>query len=122
MKTKNILVVFSLGLLLACSSGGNRAFVTGTFVNSSIGAYSIADDTMVIAVEQGDRFRIVRRTGFNLIRNGVIGDREHETEIWDAVYDEKSGIMTETRKGKILVFHPDSAKLMIGSRSYRKIN
>ena len=122
MKTKNILVVFSLGLLLACSSGGNRAFVTGTFVNSSVGAYSVADDTLFIEVEQWDRFRIHRRTGFNLIRNGVIGKREHETEIWDAVYDERTGVMTETRKGKMLVFHPDSAKLVIGIRSYQKTN
>ncbi|RYY52430.1 MAG: hypothetical protein EOO09_21475 [Chitinophagaceae bacterium] len=122
MKTKNILVILSLGLLLACSSAGNRAFVTGTFVNSSVGAYSVADDTLFIEVEQGDRFRIHRRTGFNLIRNGIKGKREHETEIWDAVYDERTGVMTETRKGKMLVFHPDSAKLMIGSRSYQKTN
>lgn len=122
MKPKIILMMFSLVALFACSVDADRSFVTGIYVNSSAGEYSVADDTLVIEALKADRFTIHRKTGFNLIRNGRMGKREHETELWNGIYDKKTGVLTETRKGRVLLFYPDSAKLMIGSRSYQKTN
>lgn len=109
------------GLLSACNFV-SKDFVPGEYVSYAEGNYSIADDTLVIKALEGKRYGVIRKTGFNLIRDGVKGVRQHETENWTVLYDEKTGVLTEVRTGKILVLYPDSNMLMIGKRIYRKIN
>lgn len=122
MKIKIILTVFVCSLLLACNPKSKRSFFPGTYVNNSTGKYSVANDTLIIKDVEENRFEINRKTGFNLIRNGKKGKREFETEKWNAIYDEQTGLLTETRRGKILRFYPDSNMLMIGNRAYKKVN
>jgi hypothetical protein len=122
MKIKIILTVLICGLLFACNLYEKQSFMPGTYVNNTTGRYSVASDTLVIEASEGDRFKIDRKTGFNLIRNGRKGRRQYETEKWNAVFDEKTGVLTETRRGKILMFDPDSNMLMIGNRKYKKVN
>ncbi len=124
MKAKNLLTFLSLlmlfSLLFACRNGNSGSDMTGTYVNHASGEYSIADDTLVVEHEQGNRFLIHRRTGFNLIREGKKGKREYETEKWNAIYDPKTEVMTETRRGKTITFYGD--KMMVRSREYIKLN
>lgn len=122
MKTKIILTMLSFAVLLACNTKDNRSFVPGIYINNTSGHYSIADDTLNIQASDGNRFTIERKTGFNLIRDGRKGKREHETESWNAIMDEKTGVLTETQRGKVLIFYPDSNMLMIGKRVYKKLN
>lgn len=122
MKTKIILIVLSSVVLSACHPKDDRSFLPGTYVNNATGSYSTANDTLVIQATEGNNFVVHRRTGFNLIRDGKKGRREYETEKWNAIYDGKTGVLRETRKGKTLRFYPDSNMLMIGNRSYQKIN
>lgn len=122
MKTKIILTVLSLAFLLACNTDNKQSYVPGTYVNSTTGKYSVANDTLVIEASEGNSFEVNRKTGFNLIRNGKKGRREFETEKWNTIYNEKTDVLTETQRGKTLVFYPDSNMLIIGKRIYKKVN
>jgi predicted lipoprotein len=122
MKIKIILTVLSFAVLLACNTNNKQSHVPGTYVNNTTGKYSVASDTLVIEASEGNRFKVNRKTGFNLIRDGKKGKREYETEKWNTIYNEKTGVLTETQRGKALIFYPDSNMLMIGKRVYKKLN
>ncbi len=121
MRTLIMLMAVVLFFTAACTSDKTRSFIPGTYVNSAGGQYSNADDTLVIEPTESNNYLIHRRTGFNIIRNGKTEKRQHETEEWKAVYDEATKTLTETAKGKLITFYPDSAKLMVGKREYRKL-
>jgi len=122
MKTTIIPAIFSLIIFMGCNADHSRSFIQGTYVNHDGGSYSVADDTLAIEHSCGNSYLINRRTAFNLIRDGKKGKREHEIEQWQATYDETSGTLTETKKGKTLSFYPEKGILMVGSREYRKLN
>jgi len=116
------LLIFSTLLLSACNKNKGQSFIPGTYVNHAGGNYSVADDTLTIEHSGGSNYLIHRSTGFNLIRNGKKGKREHETEQWNTVYNKENGSLTETRKGKTITFYPEANKLMVGNREYQKLN
>jgi hypothetical protein len=122
MKTKLILATLSLCFLFACNGNNTRSFIPGIYVNHTVGTYSIADDTLAIGHSGSNNYRIHRKTGFNLIRNGRKSKREEETEVWNAVYNEQTKILMETRRGKIITFYPKENMLKVGNREYKKLN
>ena len=122
MKTNIILFAIAAVLLAACSNDQTRSFIPGTYVNHAESEYSVADDTLVIEATESNNFRISRKTGFNQIRNRKQGRREYETEDWTTIYDEGTKTLTETRKGKLLTFYPETGRLFVGKKEYRKID
>ncbi len=122
MKNIIILFVLAVALITSCNSDRTRPFIVGTYVNESTGEFSLASDTLVIEPSESNNFLIHRKTGFNRIRNGKKGIREYETEEWNAIYDESTKSLTETRTGKLITFYPNSNKLMVGKREYIKVN
>jgi UDP-N-acetylmuramate-alanine ligase len=123
MKINIILLAICATIMVACNSKNDtRSFIPGMYVNHAKGEYSIASDTLVIEASESNNYFIHRKTGFQLIRNGKTGKHEHETEEWKAVYDEGTKTLTETQKGKLITFLPDSGKLSVGKREYNKIN
>ena len=115
--------VLTLGIALlfgACNQRKTEGFLPGIYVNAAKGEFSQADDTLDIRPSEGSNFIINRRTGFNLIREGKIGKREYEREVWETIYDKSSGILTETRKGKVITIFPDSGFIKVGRRKYIK--
>jgi len=106
----------------ACDRDQVRSFIPGTYVNQAGSEFSKASDTLVIEAGSNNRYLIQRKTGFNRIRNGKLGKREYETEVWTAVYEEEAKLLKETKRGKELVFDPSAGTLRISSRVYRKIN
>lgn len=122
---KTIYLIFmatGLGILAGCQAGKTREFIPGTYVNSAAGKYSVADDTLVIVPAESNNYLVERRTGFNRISDGVRGKREYEKESWNAVYDEGTKTLQETRLGKLFTFYPDSAFLSVGKRKYKKLS
>ncbi len=122
MKTSIILIALVTILMAACTSDKTLSFIPGTYVNSAGGEYSVADDTLYIEPSESNNYVIHRKTGFNVINDGKKGKRQFETEQWNAIYDEATKAMTETRKGKIITFSPESNTLKVGKREYQKIN
>lgn len=122
MKSLIILCAFAVLLATACTTDKTRSFIPGTYVNHAAGEYSVADDTLVIEPAESNNYRIHRKTGFNIIREGKKGKREYETEQWNAIYDEATKSLAETRMGKSITFYPNSNSLRVGTREYHKIN
>jgi hypothetical protein len=122
MKNLIILCALAVSIITACKSDKVRPFIPGTYINNAGSEFSIANDTLVIEPSESNNYYINRKTGFNVIDEGKIGKREYETENWNAIYDEGTKTLTETKKGKLITFFPDSAKLMVGKRTYQKIN
>lgn len=122
MKNLIVLCAVAVALFTACKSDKVRSFIPGTYINDAGSEFSIANDTLVIESSESNNFYIHRMTGFNLVTDGRLGKREYGTENWNAVYDESTKTLTETKKGKLITFYPDSAKLIVGKRTYRKLS
>ncbi len=123
MKNPIILIAILAVIMAGCNSKTDtRSFIPGTYVDQAEGEYSIASDTLVIEASEGNNYRIHRKTGFNIITDGKKGKRQYETEEWNALYDEGTKTMTETRKGKLITFYSEAKKLLVGKREYQKLN
>jgi hypothetical protein len=116
----NLLALIVLLHFSACQRDKERAFLKGTYTKSTKGEFSIADDTLVVEPAENNNFLIHRRTGFNRINDGQLGKREYEKEEWDAIYDESTKTLTETRKGRLITIHPDSGYLKLGKGKFIK--
>lgn len=108
--------------LASCNPDKVRDFMPGTYVNSAGGEFSIASDTLEVELVEGNNYVIHRRTGYNLISDGKVGAREHETGQWSCAYGTATKTLTELKKGKVITFFPDSSVLKVGKRVYKKIN
>ncbi len=122
MKYLLYLCVVAVLFVTACTSDKTRPFIPGTYINTAGGEHNTATDTLVIEAVESNNYLIHRKTGFRLIRNGKAGKHQHETEEWKAIYDEGTKTLTETKKGKLITFYPDSGKLLVGKREYKKLN
>lgn len=121
---KAIKIILALGLslgLVSCASDEVKDFIPGTYVNSEGGEFSIASDTLIVELVEGNYYQISRRTGYNLIRDGQVGEREYETEVWTCAYSPVTRTLTESRKGKIISFYPEKGALQVRRRVYEKI-
>ncbi|MBB2146813.1 hypothetical protein GM921_15020 [Pedobacter sp. LMG 31464] len=116
------MIMFLIVIMLGCSSDKVRDFIPGTYVNSAGGEFSVASDTLEVELIKGNNYVIHRRTGFNLVTDGKLGKREYEVEKWSAVYSSNTQVLTETKKGKLISFFPDSGLLRVGQRSYKKMD
>ncbi|MBD1366568.1 hypothetical protein IDJ77_22330 [Mucilaginibacter sp. ZT4R22] len=105
----------------ACKSGLSSGDIAGTYVNDAQSEASIAHDTLVVEKAGDDNYLLHRKTGFRLVVNGKPGKYLYETEEWTAVADPKTGVLTESRKGKVIKF-PDSHSMTVGKRLYRRLN
>jgi UDP-N-acetylmuramate-alanine ligase len=122
MKKQIIFPALLTIVAVACSSDKTQSFIVGTYVNSAKSEYSIANDTLVIEAAESNRFLIYRKTGITLIRNGEIGKEQHEQEEWQALYDEGSKTLTESKRGKRITPLPEANKLLVERREYTKID
>jgi hypothetical protein len=121
MKTYQFFLAAALLMqLTACHRDQTREFIPGTYTSSAIGEFSKANDTLVIEASENNQFLIHRRTGFNLINDGRVGKRQHETEEWNTLYDDGTKALTETRKGKVITIYPEAGYILIGKRKYTK--
>lgn len=108
--------------LAACQEDKVRDFMPGSYVNLAGGEFSMASDTLKVELVEGNNYRVLRSTGYNLIRNGKAGRREYHTEFWSCFYSAAPNHLTELRKGKVIAFFPRQGELSVGKRIYKKIN
>lgn len=123
MQTSKFLCGLYLSFALAgCSGDKVRDFMPGTYVNSAGGEFSIASDTLKVELIEGNSYQVLRSTGYNLISEGKVGNREHATELWSCTYSPATRTLTELKKGKLISFFPEKGALATGRRVYKKIN
>lgn len=117
-----VVVVLGCVFMPSCTSDRVRDFMPGVYVNSTGGEFSVASDTLQVELVEGNNYVVHRRTGFNLLADGKLGKREYEVEKWSAVYSSDTQGLTETKKGKLISFFPESGSLSVGRRVYRKVD
>ena len=110
---KRILFAGLLLIMAACTQSKVTNSIAGIYVNHAESAYSIADDTLIIAKD----YRITRRTTFK--RKG--GMSQHKVKNYTAVWDESKQALQITQNGTLLLFRPDENKLLIENSEYRKL-
>ncbi len=98
-------------------------FIPGVYVKHIQGEYSEGYDTLQISkvIDDADSYTVIRNTTYQRMINGKIKPPEHKTEKWFTLYDEKSKVLVEQKKGKILSFIPEKNQLLVGSSAYEKI-
>lgn len=112
-----------LCLLFVACIGSVETQITGTYVKSASSEFSVAFDTLVLERRNDQYYLIHRKTGFRRMDElGKPGKLQLETEEWNAVYDESSGSMTESRKGRIISFDLNNGVLLLGNGRYQRIN
>lgn len=115
-------VCLSLVLIIGIQACNSPRALDGTYVNTAGSEFSIAHDTLVVENEQGQRYFLHRRTGFQLLDDsGKPGMMQYEKEEWTAVYDPETEIMTESRKGKLITFDVVKGIMTVGKRKYKRI-
>lgn len=113
-------VVAIVCLLTGCAAHPD---FSGTYVNSAGSEFSIASDTLVLERSAGDQYLIHRRTGFRMLdEHGNAGPRQFESEQWKAVYDAKTKVMTEQRRGKLITFSDDGKEMTVVRRKYQRLD
>lgn len=114
-------LVVGITLLISCRTNTEQP-IAGVYVNSAGSEASIANDTLRVEPDHGQHYKIYRSTGFRLIdESGKQGEWQHETEIWSAVYDLESGVMNESRNGKVITFDREKQVMTVGKRKYKRI-
>jgi hypothetical protein len=124
MNTLRNLVAFLFPVMLFGAGCFNSADdLNGTYVNHAASEFSIADDTLVVEHLNGLDYLIHRRTGYFLLDDaGRPGKRVLEKEAWKAVYDEGSGTMTESSRGRVISFDKDKGVLKLENSRFQRIN
>lgn len=122
MITRSI-VFMALGSGLTLSCQQESAPVTGTYINHATSEFSIADDTLIVEHVKDLDYLIHRKTGYFLLDDsGRPGKQALEKEAWKAVYDQRSGTMTENSKGRVISFDGDKGVLKLESSVFQRIN
>ncbi len=115
------------GLLTAC--GGNeelkstKSKISGTYVHQAQSEYSKAMDTLIVTPYDANAgtFIILRRAGFNRIKNGKLQPKETKQERMITVWDEETHQLQELKEGKLYTFSYSGQELLAGTAKYRKI-
>ncbi|WP_025144312.1 hypothetical protein [Pedobacter jeongneungensis] len=123
---KNRLMVIALlamlGVLGNCRRASLEEFIRGVYVSHSHGEFAVASDTLVIGEAKGNVYPIVRNTAYQVLLDGRLGKREWDSEHWTGIWDEGRQVMQEQKKGRLIRFEVDSARLVIGRRVYQKVD
>jgi hypothetical protein len=119
------LILSPVILLAACTNQQQQVsdFIPGTYVNHAQSAYSIADDTLIIApdaqIENG--YHVSRKTGFCRVLNGQLQPAQHKSKVFTAIWDAQKQTLQITENGIMLLFQPGGNQLMVQNSKYRKL-
>ena len=124
MRTSIIFITLLTLLIAACDSRNSKVSdISGTYVTQFSNEYTNTSDTLIIApIESaGTSYTVVRRTGFNKIRDGKPLDKEFKATSWTSTFDQDNLVLKETDLGKQIYVLPDKEQVKLGSSEYTKI-
>lgn len=123
MKTIKALLCgcFAALLFFASCNYGNSPDIEGSYTSYQSGEYSISRDTLVISHDAGrDIYHVIRRSGFQRVRNGKLMPREHQVQDFIGRFDPETGTLDMGTEGKKISFLPDRSLLLM-QREYKKL-
>ena len=126
MKNYIFLIALAVVGLTACQNGGSSSikdFIPGTYVSQGRSDYSIANDTLEIALGKNTEniYLITRKTGYRRISDGKLQPLQHQVKHWSGEWDEQKQILQIMQTGNFLLFQPDKESLLNGSSEYWKL-
>ena len=122
MKTLKSLFLVAIALLaIACNSRKDTA-ISGTYVADSKNEFTILSDTLVIEAYNlsAGTYRIEKRSGYHLIREGKILPKAFAKKSWIATFDKEKQVLSESAFVKQIYLNTDAGTLSFGG-TYRKI-
>lgn len=119
-------VLFSAVLLTACrgnDEAGTQSTISGTYVRQAESEYSKAMDTLIVTPydAKAGTFILLRKTGFNRIKNGNLQPKETKQERMITVWDDETHQLQELKEGKLYTFPSTGKELLAGTAKYQKI-
>ena len=124
MDVFGVFALWCLALVLMLGSCGRGAglSVAGTYVSHESGEYSISKDTLLILAAGGaDNYQLIRRSGFQRIRDGKLQPEEMKVQEYTGKYDPKSLVIRLDGEDKQVRFFAGGKSLLLAKREYHKI-
>ncbi|MEJ2881497.1 hypothetical protein [Pedobacter sp. GR22-6] len=117
-----ISIVFLALICLFHASCTGDLDITGTYVHHAESEFSIADDTIIVALSQDQDYLISKSTGYrSLDEAGNQGPLVLEKEHRKGRYNPDSGILEGTGKGGTISFDKTEKVLKLGANVYLRI-
>lgn len=121
MKTFKLLIIIGCALIItACSRAGQD--ITGTYVLNFKNEFTITKDTLIIEPynSQAGVYKLQRRAGYKLIRDGKILPKKFDKETWMATFNKEKQALQETELGRQVYIGADGQSLSFQG-TYKKI-
>ncbi|EHQ24770.1 hypothetical protein [Mucilaginibacter paludis] len=119
VKINIILTALTTVILSACSHS-KEADIAGTYVATYRNEYTIGNDTLEIVPYHNQIYQVIRRTGYQKIRDGKILPKEFKQVKWTATYVQDKQVLQETEFGKQLYMKPGKS-LLFGDDEYKRL-
>jgi hypothetical protein len=130
MKKIKFISIVCVIMLASCNEMENKmatekvkAFVAGTYIRSFEGEYSVGNDTLVIVQpDENNYYYIIKhRMSYRTIKDKKPLPVEYRRENWTAIFNERTNLLEEQKKGKKLSFLPDENALLLGGSRFKKV-
>jgi len=107
-------------VIVACSNAGYR--ITGTYILNFKNEFTITNDTLIIEAYnlQAGVYKLQRRAGYKLIRDGKILPKKFDQEAWMATFNKEKQVLQETELGRQVYIGADGHSLSFQG-TYQKI-
>jgi hypothetical protein len=97
--------------------------LAGVYINQSASSCSRAFDTLTIRKQPADcnTYAVDRSLWFNCLRQGKLESNEYPMSRWIGIYDEKTRLLRDIKKGRVYNYVPKKKKLLLDNKTYIKI-
>jgi len=109
-------------LMLGSCGRGSGVSIAGTYVSHETGEYSISKDTLLIlAAGSEDNYQLIRRSGFQRIREGKLQAEEVKVQEYTGKYDPETSVIRLDGDDKQVRFFAGGKSLLLAKREYQKV-
>lgn len=98
-----------------------RAFMPGVYVREFSHEFAFGYDTLELRLVSGNTYAIEKRSGYQRVREGAAPEAVRHVEKWTGLYNERERHIMEQKREKLLTFHPEEQKLLLGAVAYYKV-
>lgn len=115
-------VCLALVMMLGSCGRGSGVSIAGTYVSHESGEYSISKDTLLIlGAGAEDNYKVIRRSGFQKIREGKLQPEEIKVLEYTGRYDADLALLEIDGEEKRIRFFAGGKSLLLVKREYQKV-